>query len=60
MIRVPIDEKKKIKSINIGNKKELANLFGDWITKELEIVSPKTKVIATEYADGQIIFSIAV
>lgn len=58
MVRIPINKNKKINAINIGNKKELSHLLGDWVDTSLEVVSPRTKIVATEYADGQIVFNI--
>lgn len=58
MVRIPIDKNKKVNAINIGTKKELSNLLGDWIDTSLEVVHPRTKICCIEYADGQIIFNV--
>ncbi len=58
MTRIPISTTKKLVSIVIGTKKELSNLYGEYVLNDLEMVSPRTKVVCSEYKDGEIIYSL--
>jgi len=56
--RIPISSTKKLTSLVIGTKKELSTLYGEFVMNDLEIVPPRKKVVATEYKDGSIVYSI--
>ena len=58
MTRIPISTTKKLVSIVIGTKKELSKLYGDYVLNDLEDISSRTKIVCSEYKNGEIVYSV--
>lgn len=51
VIRIPIDDKRKLKTIMIGTPKELSQIYGTNLLEDLQELKAK-EVVICEYKDG--------
>lgn len=58
MIRIPIDERRKIKTIIIGKPEELADIYGSFLLEDLKLLNHKKLIAVSEYKDGTINYTL--
>lgn len=58
MVRIPIDDKRKLNTVVIGTPKELANIYGTFLLDDMKMLNHKKMIAVSEYNDGVINYTL--